>query len=357
MTRSRLPRDGMLFLADDKVERRRAAEFGGYVSGFYRVPAEWEWARANVNRRLPETAARWGVIVSIRFSPTTVVRAVLIAAAVWLAVSYLPNSSFFPRTAYGPVLHEEESGFSHIRVRGKGSQRHLLFVSDLGKEGLQSSIDLDHPGELQVAYTRMLFASLLFCQPQERVLIIGLGGGGMVRFVERRLPKTTVEAVEIDPAVVKIAAKYFETADSERVTIHAEDAFVFVENEGAHYDAIYLDAFLRPSVDRDAEGKTGRLKTVEFLATMRDRLSPEGVLACNLVSHRSTTAGDLAALREVFPSVREFPVAGTGNLVVIASRRQILDSKDELISHAERLEKQLPIGLPFSAFARAMRGK
>ena len=290
-----------------------------------------------------------------KISPVTASRVLMIAGAILLAVFYLPNSSFFPRFAYGPILHEEKSEFSHIRVRGKDSQRHLLFVSDLRREGLQSSIDLDQPGELQVAYTRVLFASLLFRQPQQRVLIIGLGGGGMVRFIDQHLPETKVEAVEIDPAVVRIAAEYFETKPSERVTIHTEDAFVFLDSQRPGYDAIYLDAFLRPSVDREADSKTARLKTVEFLRTVRDQLSPDGLLACNLVSRRATTAGDLAALREVFASVREFPVAGTGNLVVIASRKEILLSKDELISRAGALEKSLPIGLPFSDFAEAMR--
>lgn len=292
-----------------------------------------------------------------KISPITAVRLALVAAAILLAFAFLPGSSFFPRSAYGPVLHEEKSEFSHIRVRGKDSQRHLLFVSDRGKEGLQSSIDLDHPGELQVAYTRALFASLLFRLPQERVLIIGLGGGGMVRFMAEQLPETEVEAVEIDPAVVRIAAEFFETKAGPRVTIHTEDAFVFLEGERPSYDAIYLDAFLRPSVDRDSDGKTARLKTVEFLRTMRDRLGADGLLACNLIAHRASTEGDLAALREVFASVREFPVAGTGNLVVIASRREISESKDELVARARELESSLPIGLPFSEFAKAMRDK
>jgi spermidine synthase len=292
-----------------------------------------------------------------KIPPITALRLVLVAAAILLAVVFLPKSSFFPRTAYGPILHEEESEFSHIRVRGNASNRHLLFVSDLGKEGLQSSIDLKRPDKLQVAYSRVLFASLLFRCPQNRVLIIGLGGGGMVRFIEQRLPETEVDAVEIDPAVVRIAAEFFETEASAKIAIHTEDAFVYFEKQRPSYDAIYLDAFLRPSVDRETDSKTARLKTVEFLHTVRDQLSLDGVLACNLISHRSTTAGDLAALHEVFASVREFPVAGTGNLVVIATRTEIPESKAELISRAGILEKMLPIGLPFSEYAKTMREK
>ena len=108
--------------------------------------------------------------------------------ATLLAALFLPKSSLFPRSAYGPILHEEQSGYSRIRVRGNEKMRHLLFVADNGREGLQSSIDLTDPGELQVRYTRALFASYLFRHPQEKVLIVGLGGGGMVRFSEKFRP-------------------------------------------------------------------------------------------------------------------------------------------------------------------------
>jgi len=273
--------------------------------------------------------------------------------ALALGVLVLPKSAFLPRTAYGPILHEEESDFSRIRVRGSDSKRHLLFVTDSGVEQLQSTIDLENPGELQVAYTRALFASLLFKNPQERMLLIGLGGGGMVRFVEERFPEATIEAVEIDPAVVRIAGEYFQTTEKPGVILHAEDAFAFLQRKHNAFDAIYLDAFLRPSVDAEADGKTARLKTVAFLETMRDQLSEDGVLACNLISYRKTTPGDLESLREVFPVVRVIDVPRTGNLAVIASRRKKGLSREGLLERARSLEEVHD--LPFTDFVKQMR--
>ncbi len=276
-----------------------------------------------------------------------------VLSAIALGVIFLSQSAYLPRTTYGPILHEERSEFSHIRVRGRDSKRNLLFVTDSKIEQLQSKIDLEAPGELQVAYTKALFASLLFREPQDRMLLIGLGGGGMVRFVEQHFPKTTIEAVEIDPAVVRIAADYFETRESERVRIHTEDAFLFLDRQHELFDAIYLDAFLRPDVDRDADGKTARLKTVEFLKTMRDQLVPEGVLVCNLIAYRDTTSGDLEALREVFPTVEKFAVPETGNLAVIASRKEISLTEEEWIERARVLGEKYPFGLPLQEFSKA----
>lgn len=269
--------------------------------------------------------------------------------AVAFSIWYIPRSSIFPRASFGAILHEETSEYSKIRVRGDDQKRHLLFVSDAGVEQLQSTIDLANPGQLQVAYTKTLFASLLFKQRQERVLLIGLGGGGMVRFVEENLPETSIEVVEIDPAVVRLADEYFETRDGIRVEIHTEDAFDFVARRHEPFDAIYLDAFLRPSVDHDPGGKTARLKTVEFLKKIKNHLVGDGILACNLISYRKTTPGDLEALREVFVTVEQYDVPGSGNMVVIASKGEVMRTEEEWLRVAERLESRIP-DLAFQKF-------
>ena len=144
---------------------------------------------------------------------------------------------------FGEIIHEVQSAYSHIRVREREKIRSLMFVDgESGLEQRQSAIDMDAPEEMQLGYTRSLFASFLFRHPQERVLIVGLGGGGMVRFLNHHFTETQVDAVEIDPEVVKIAADYFGTREGERTTIHTEDAFVYLKSLHGPYDAIYMEA-------------------------------------------------------------------------------------------------------------------
>ena len=131
--------------------------------------------------------------------------------------------------------------------------------------------------------------------------------------------------------------------------IHTEDAFEFMAREHKPFDAIYMDAFLRPSIDGDPEGKTARLKTVAFLEIMRDQLVGDGVVSCNLISYRKTTPGDIEALREVFPAVELFKVPGTGNLVVIGSKQAGSRSEEEWAQEGKFVEKELPV-LPFREF-------
>jgi len=265
-------------------------------------------------------------------------------------LALLTATRWFKEHRRGDVIHEVTSEFSHIRVRETGNIRSLLFVDDRGTEQLQSSIDLSAPEVMLVDYTKTMFASLLFTPSQKRILIVGLGGGGMVRFAESALPETQIEAVEIDPEVVRVAAEYFETKNGPRISIHTIDAFEFLRAKNGAYDAIYMDAFLKPKAGPELDELTKRLKTVEFLEDVKSRLSPDGLVAFNLIAWYPTTRGDIASIREVFPSVYRFSVPGTGNLVVIATQKEGRMETAQLLERAEKLKKELNVGLPFGEF-------
>ncbi len=256
---------------------------------------------------------------------------------------------------FGELLHETQSDYSHIRVREKDGVRSLLFVDEDGTEQRQSAVALAAPGKNQLGYTGSLFTSMLYRYPQERVLIVGLGGGGMVRYLNAAFPAMMVEAVEIDPVVVALAAEYFGTVPGPRTRLHTRDAFAFFREETGLYDAIYMDAFLRPAPDSGLEEKTIRLKTVAFLETVRSRLVPGGVVAFNLIESRAETADDLTAIGTVFPATALFNVPGSGNLVVIASYEVPAPDTAELIRRAKKLDAELAAGLSFEELAEKLR--
>jgi len=60
--------------------------------------------------------------------------------------------------------------------------RTLVFVRDNGEEFVESMVNLRRPHELLLPYSRFMLASYLLQSGQQRVLIAGLGGGGMVHF-------------------------------------------------------------------------------------------------------------------------------------------------------------------------------
>jgi len=216
------------------------------------------------------------------------------------------------------LVHETRSDFSHIRVRDHGSVRTLYFVRDTGKEAIETSIDLKAPHLLLVPYTRIMFASYLFRAEQKSCLIVGLGGGSMVHFINRFFPDLRVDAVEIDPVVVEVAARYFGTKPGGNNRIFTEDAFRYLERTKDRYDVIYMDAFLKPGEDTDAAGVPLHLKTVAFFKSLHANLKEGGLVLFNLNVHPGTDE-DLRAIREAFPQVYVFAVPKRHNFVVVGS--------------------------------------
>src|SRR5262245_14571019 len=63
----------------------------------------------------------------------------------------------------------------------------------IGSDTIQSSMRLTRPIDLELSYTRSMMAFLLFRDPPARVLMIGLGGGSLAKFVYHRLPAAGLE--------------------------------------------------------------------------------------------------------------------------------------------------------------------
>lgn len=233
-----------------------------------------------------------------------------------LAVAFVAWS-MSPSRRFGHLEHEEVSAYSHIRVRREGDIRVMTFVRDNGQEAVQSRVSLTAPNTLLSPYARTMLASYLYQPDPRRVLIVGLGGGAMVRFLTHHEPEVQIDAVEIDPVVVRLADEYFGVRSGGSVTVHTADAVAFVESTAARYDLILMDAFLRPSSDTDTTGVPTRLKTLAFLGRLKQALTPGGVVAFNVNEH-GTMADDIAAVAAAFGRVAVYRSPQADNKVVIA---------------------------------------
>ena len=251
-----------------------------------------------------------------------------------------------PAGALGEMEHEEVSAFSHIRVRRDGDVRALTFVRDNGQEVVQSRVNLSQPQALQSPYARAMFVSYLYQPHPRRVLIVGLGGGAMVRFLTHHEPQLQIDAVEIDPAVVRIADTYFGVRSGENVRVHTADAVAFVESTTDRYDLILMDAFLRPSSATDATGVPAGLKTLEFLGRLKQALAPGGVVAFNVNEHDSM-ADDIAAVSTAFGRAAVYRSPPSDNKVVIATAGAFA-TDEELRARSGALDARFGGALPFA---------
>jgi spermidine synthase len=139
----------------------------------------------------------------------------------------------------------------------------------------------------------MVMGGILFATetPPKRILVVGLGGGTIPGALRELLPEAQVDSVEIDPAVTRVARRFFGFKDDAKSKVIEVDGRVYVKRairEGTKYDAILLDAF-------DHEYIPEHLLTREFLTEVKSLLAPGGVLVGNtfsssrLYDHESTT--------------------------------------------------------------------
>ena len=69
------------------------------------------------------------------------------------------------------------------------SERFGVRSLHIGSDTIQSAMRLARPNDLELAYTRSMMAFLLFTERPARVLMIGLGGGSLAKFIYHRMPR------------------------------------------------------------------------------------------------------------------------------------------------------------------------
>ncbi|MDQ2695423.1 MAG: hypothetical protein M3Z21_08605, partial [Pseudomonadota bacterium] len=100
----------------------------------------------------------------------------------------------------GTLVHCSRDAEGFIEVVDQFGLRSLHF----GNPTLQSRMRLADPAALMVDYTRAMLAPLLFIDPPATVLILGLGGGSLARFMLYHFPRCRVQVVERRAAVVEV---------------------------------------------------------------------------------------------------------------------------------------------------------
>jgi spermidine synthase len=279
--------------------------------------------------------------------------ALAIALVAWAgapAAAPAAGSSRAPRG--GTLLADVTSEYSHIRVRQQGNVRSLLFVRDGGEEVVESMLNLRKPYELLSPYSRYMFASYLLKPSQRQVLIIGLGGGAMVHFYEHYAPDVRVDAVEIDPAVVKIAEKHFDVRAHDNVRIITDDGLRYLEKTEIKYDVVYMDAFLKPSPDTDSAGVPLAMKTVEFYKRAAQKLAPEGLMVFNLNIHQRTKE-DIQTIRGAFPQVYVFRVPEP-NMVAVGSTVAAREKPATLRDRAKEIDQRFRATFSFQEMVKSL---
>jgi spermidine synthase len=255
----------------------------------------------------------------------------LFRAACLFALAYAIASPM----AVAIELHTERSLYRNIVVLEDDGIRCMKFGRTAG--GRQTCQALADPDRMVFDYTRMMMAALYLNPSPQRILIIGLGGGTLPRTMQKLFPAAKIDAVEIDPAVVRVAGKYFGFVPGPRTEVFEEDGRVFVKRmgkQGIRYDLIMLDAF-------DHEYIPEHLLTREFLLEIKALLTGNGVLAANTFAVSRLYDLESATYSSVFG---QFYRLKSGNRIILI-RQNGLPDREELNRNADAVEAKLaPLG-------------
>ncbi|NRA60564.1 MAG: fused MFS/spermidine synthase [Psychrobium sp.] len=240
--------------------------------------------------------------------------------------------------AHAKVIHKERSIYRNIVISEQDDVRCMAFENRRNSATNQACIDLQLPERLVFEYTRSIVAGLAFKPAPKNILIIGLGGGSLPTMLSRVLPDTDITSVEIDPAVLKMAKRYFNYQDSARVKSVIKDGRIFIKRalkNNQRFDWIILDAF-------NADYIPEHLLTKEFLEESKALLTPNGLLAANTFSASKLYDYESVTYQSVFKNLTILPSPTKGNRVIFACN---CDALPETIIDQALYYKLLPYGV------------
>ncbi len=221
------------------------------------------------------------------------------------------------------VRDARDTRYHRLVVADDAESRYLRFDSSF-----QSGMYLDDPFRTRFIYSDYLHLGLAYRPNAKKILIVGLGGASTQKRLWRDFRDVEITTVELDSEVVETAYTWFELPRDPRLPIEVDDGRRFLQKTDERYDVIMIDAFY-------ADGVPFHMTTLEFMQLVRERLTPGGVVATNVIG--AITGGSSQITRAlwktysaVFPTVRLHPVYegpadrrgdDIRNIIVIATER------------------------------------
>jgi spermidine synthase len=209
--------------------------------------------------------------------------------------------------------------------------------------GTQAARFSDGTEDLVFDYTKFYRIVGHFQPVIQNALMIGGSAYTYPRDFLSHYPDASIDVVEIDPGMTKLAQDYFGLTSDSRLSIIHEDGRLFLNNSKKVYDALFIDAF------NSATTIPFQLTTIEAVRAVYDRTRDGGVVLVNIVSSIEGDRGmflraEYATYKKVFPQVYVFavnhPYEGTinQNIMLIALKSDVVPS---FSSNNEHYQEQL----------------
>jgi spermidine synthase len=227
----------------------------------------------------------FGVISWLQLSPTWWF-AIGFTAAVPLLLSNEPGASLSPRTFAAANVALLAVTLVLVHVMARGSLWSPYYKITVGQDGPDTVVEVNnifHQSMAPVEQKEYFYQwpYMVFGNTFENVLVLGAGSGTDVAAALRHGAKH-VDAVEIDPVIVRLGRQYHpdHPYSDPRVTVVTDDARHFLRTTTKQYDLVVFA--LIDSLTMQSSFSGVRLEsymfTEESFRAVRDRLAPNGLL-------------------------------------------------------------------------------
>jgi len=207
------------------------------------------------------------------------------------------------------IIWSGESVYNRILVRETNGLRWLVLNDP------RYSQTTEKIGSATSGFYLDQFALGPVISPATKLLVLGMGAGGSIQVTWGVKPQVVVDAVEIDPEVVRVAQDFFALPKSDpRLHVHIADARPWLESQHTKWDLVHVDLF------QGGPYVPFYLTTVEFFELVHSRMTDDGLLMVNVLDKGKSEellAAMGATLQRVFPSVEELSTE-KGNYILFA---------------------------------------
>lgn len=173
------------------------------------------------------------------------------------------------------MIYNEQNESCQLTVYENEQYRWLSFDNHQP----HSAMPIRKPWQVVLPYYPVLLSSLLFQPNPGSMLMIGLGGGDLLRFYHHYLPQCRLQAVEISQLVINVFTDYFQDSNSllNSLAIQQADVCDFLgKPDDSEFDSVYLDVY-------GASSLPGCFYNKNFYCNLSRLISEKGVVAVNFV--------------------------------------------------------------------------
>ncbi|MCX0498329.1 spermidine synthase [Erwinia billingiae] len=224
---------------------------------------------------------------------------------------------------YGDIIVADYDDYRVLRFEGINEQSKML----------KSNVKLPVHNYIKAMLMAVAFTIT------DNVLVLGLGGGALVRTLNFIDNEIEIDVVELRKDVLSVARKCFSLPVSENISYHIEDAKRHLKKSIKHYDVIFSDLYSAFYMDPFQE-------TESFLITCRERMNYNGWLVINYHEIPRRESPLHRSLIKIFGEVL-FCRVPSGNVIIFAAKIKSDFPIAERRIQAERLLDKLGMDLYF----------